>query len=381
MLETTQKSRLELPEGKITQEALEELRAMVGIELRPERYIREATIDTITNYVNGIGDLNPLYRDESYAKWTRYGSIVAPPSFVYARTWPGRSRFGLPGVHGFHAGNEFHFDRVIRLGDRIDCVDRLVKVEEKESRFSQKLVITTVETTFTNQHGERIGRVLGWTTRHERAAARETGKYKDVPAAHTYTASELTRIEQLVANEPDTIRGATPRYWEDVNVGEELPVMVRGPLSITDLTAFLVGTGRGRAHGAALLEARKHPGHYFRNPNAGGALEYTGMGHQLDYVAREVGVPGTYDFGPQRVAWLTTFVTNWMGDSGFLKAARGELRRFNVLGDTTFFTGRVTEKRIEGNEPLVRIEIAGENQRGEATMPGWAMVRLPSKRV
>lgn len=378
---TAEEATLELPEGKITEEALSQLQAMVGIELRPERYIREATIDTITNYVNGIGDLNPLYRDESYAKWTRYGAIVAPPSFLYARTWPGRTRFGLPGVHGFHAGNEFHFDEAIRIGDRIDCVDRLVSVEVKESKFSSKLVVTTVETIFTNQHGARIARVLGWNTRHERAAARNAGKYKDVPATHPYTREELERIERIVVGELDTIRAGEPRYWEDVSVGDELPVMARGPLSMSDLTAFLVGTGRGRAHGVALLEARRHPGHYFRNPKAGGALEYTGMGHQLDYVAREVGVPGTYDFGPQRVAWLVTFVTNWMGDAGFLKTVRGELRRFNLLGDTTFFKGSVTGKRREGDEALVDIAITGENQRGEVTIPGWAVVRLPSRRV
>ena len=34
--------------------------------------------------------------------------------------------------------------------------------------------------------------------------------------------------------------------------------------------------------------------------------------------AKEVGVPGVYDYGPQRSAWMASLVTNWMGDAGFL---------------------------------------------------------------
>ena len=355
--------------------------------MRPERYIREASIDTVTNFCNGIGDLNPLHRDEEYAKWTRWGGILAPSCFLYARTWPGRTRFGLPGVHGFHAGNDFRFERPVRLGDRIDSVERMIGFDEKESRFSGKLVIIHVETTFTNQHGELIATVRGWNTRHERAAARERGKETQEDSvtgggrAYDYAPEELFKIEEAQYTEDERIRGADTRYWEDVQVGDELDAIARGPLTTSDVTAWLVGTGRGRAHGVAIKEARRHPGHYFRNPDAGQGLEYTGMGHQLREVAAQVGVPGAYDFGPQRVSWAGTFVENWMGDDGFLKRLRGELRGFNLMGDTTWLRGAVTRTYWEGDEPLVDIEIRGENQRGRATLPGLATVRLPSKRV
>ena len=280
-------SGLDLPEGRITPEALDDLRRITGLQMRPERYIREATIDTLNNFCNGIGDLNPLHRDEEYAKWTRYGGLLAPGCFLYARTWPGRTRFGLPGVHGFHAGNDFRFEREIRIGDRIDSVERMLGFEEKESRFSGKLVIIHVETTFTNQRGELIATVRGWNTRHERAAARERGKESSEESvtaggrAYDYAPEELYEIEQAQYSEDERIRGGDTRYWEDVKVGDQLDAIARGPLTTSDVTAWLVGTGRGRAHGAALKEARRHPGHYFRNPDAGQGLEYTGMGHQL----------------------------------------------------------------------------------------------------
>lgn len=377
---TTQPPKPQLPEGTITPEAMAELRARIGTQLRPEQYIREATIDTITNFCNGIGDLNPLHRDPSAALWTRYGGIVAPHCFLYARTWPGRTRFGLAGVHGFHAGNDFRFFRRIRLGDRIDAVDKITRVEEKESKFSGQLVITTIETTFTNQHGDLVATVQGWNTRHERQRSREVGKYKDVTTQAVPT-EELLRVEEMQVTESDRLRGANPRYWEDVQVGDALDELARGPLTTTDITAFLVGCGRGRAHGAMLREAGRHAAHYFRNPDAGGALEYTGMGHQLGSVAAQVGAPGVYDFGPQRISWLGTFLEFWMGNDGAIKRLRGELRRFNVVGDITYVNGTVVGKRFEGDEALVDIEITGTNQRGETTIPGLATVQLPTKRV
>jgi len=379
---TAEAPDLHLPEGTITDEAMENLRARIGTQLRPERYIREATIDTITNFCNGIGDLNPLHREPSAAQWSRHGTIVAPHLFLYARTWPGRTRFGLAGVHGFHAGNDFTFYRRVRIGDRIDAVDKITGVEEKPSKFSGRLVITMIETTFTNQQGEVVAVAQGWNTRHERKASRDTNKYKaEAEAERTIDPEQVLRAEHMQITEPERLRGDNPRYWEDVEIGDRLDELVRGPLTTTDITAFLVGCGRGRAHGAMLLEAGRHSAHYFRNPDAGGALEYTGMGHQLGSVAAQVGAPGVYDFGPQRISWLGTFLEYWMGDDGFIKRLRGELRRFNVVGDITYINGTVVGKRFEDGEGLVDIEIVGTNQRGETTIPGLATVRLPAKRV
>ena len=124
--------------------------------------------------------------------------------------------------------------------------------------------------------------------------------------------------------------------------------------------------------------AVKHPGHFFRNPEAGGGIEYTGIGHHRESTAKEVGVPGVYDYGPQRSSWMASLVTNWMGDAGFLKRVRTQMRGFNIMGDCTWARGKVTRKYIKDGNALVDIEIRGENQRGELTTPGLATVLLPS---
>lgn len=368
-------------ETRITDEAIAQARELIGVYLRPEGpYLQDATIDTLRNFCNGIGDVNPLYRDAEYGRRSRCGSMIGHPMFPYAFGWPGRTRWGLPGVHGFYAGNDWEFFRNVRPGDRVNCLERVLGLEEKKSRFSGRLVMQYVEASFTNQRDELVARVLGWCTRHERRAAREAGKYKEV-TPYEYSAAEFEAIDGAVLTEQQRIRGGQTRYWEDVTEGEELTPIARGPLSLMDTMGFLVGCGRGHTHGVLLQSAKKHPGHYFRNPEAGGGVEYTGIGHHRDSIAKQVGAPGTYDYGPQRTTWMCSLVTNWMGDAAFLKRLRAEMRRFNTLGDTTWCRGKATRKYVKDGHALVDVELRGENQRGELTTPGVATVVLPSRDV
>ena len=92
-------SKKGLVEGKITEEALEQLRSRVGIKLRihPDSGNRNIFEETIRRFVNGTGDINPLYRDIEYAQKTRYGKLVAPPSWLYSVFQMGVMQ-GLAGV-------------------------------------------------------------------------------------------------------------------------------------------------------------------------------------------------------------------------------------------------------------------------------------------
>jgi acyl dehydratase len=365
-------------EGKITPEAIKAAENMIGMQLRPEGpYLLDATADTMRNWCNGIGDLNPLYRDEEHGRLSRYGSIVAHPNFPMAFGWVGRTRWGLPGVHGFYAGNDWELFRHIRPGDRITAIERVVGIDVKESKFSGTLVIQYVEASYANQNGDLVARALGTCTRHERKAARDAGKYSEIKT-HEYSAEDFAKIDNAILNEEANMRGGNVRYWDEVQEGEELPEIVRGPLSLMDTMGFLVGSGRGHTHGVIFKNAVKHPGHFFRNPEAGGGIEYTGIGHHRESTAKEVGVPGVYDYGPQRSSWMASLVTNWMGDAAFLKRVRTQMRGFNIMGDCTWCRGKVTKKYVKDGFALVDIEIRGENQRGEMTTPGMATVLLPS---
>ena len=365
-------------EGVITPEAIKAAENMIGMQLRPEGpYLQDATEDTMRNWCNGIGDLNPLYRDLEYGRLSRHGSVVAHPNFPMAFGWVGRTRWGLSGVHGFYAGNDWEFFRHIRPGDRITAIERVVGIDVKESKFSGTLVLQYVEASYANQNGDLVARALGTCTRHERKAAREAGKYDDIKT-HEYSAADFDHIDNAILNEEKNMRGGNVRYWDEVQEGEELPEIVRGPLSLMDTMGFLVASGRGHTHGVIFKNAVKHPGHFFRNPEAGGGIEYTGIGHHRESTAKEVGVPGVYDYGPQRSSWMASLVTNWMGDAAFLKRVRTQMRGFNIMGDCTWARGKVVRKYVKDGHALVDIEIRGENQRGELTTPGLATVLLPS---
>src|SRR5690606_10685168 len=103
--------------------------------------------------------------------------------------------------------------------------------------------------------------------------------------------------------------------------------------------------------------------------------------HWGDGLTQEIGFPLGYDIGTQRIGWFAHLLTNWQGDHGFLKYFRVSLRSPNWLGDTTWIHGRVTGKRIEGEEHLVDCELWGESQRGVRHSEGIATVRLPSRQA
>ncbi len=368
----------EAPEGLINESSMSAARELIGNKLRPEQYLRDASLDSITIFSNGIGDLNPLYRDQEYARWTRFGGLIAHPCFPWTHHWPGRSYWGLPGVHGFGVAIDCEYMRNVRPGDRISIWNRVIDVQEKQSKFSGKMAMQYLESTYINQRDEIICRALGLTARHERKASRDKGKYKEVKT-HVYTPQERDRIDEMVMTEVERIQGQKTRHWEDVKVGDSIDEIARGPLSASDTMAFVIASGRGAAHGVLLRHAAKHPNHYIRNKKTGGGVEYTGIGHHREDFARDVGVPGMYDYLPQRACWFATAITNWMGDDAVLKRLRMEARLFNCQGDTTFISGKVVKKYVKDRCALVDIEMKGINQRGDLSSPGFATVMMASK--
>ena len=176
----------------------------------------------------------------------------------------------------------------------------------------------------------------------------------------------------------EEIRGDNPRWWEDVQVGDDLKPVVKGPMSHGDITAFVAGCIGGISHGIQLREMLRHPSWGFTDPTTG-AQEAIIRVHDIQEAAESAGLPGAYDYGCQRCCWMGHLLTNWAGDDGFVKKMYVELRRFNVVGDTTWCKGKVIAKRQEDGENLVDLEIWGENQRGEQTTKGTAILRLPSR--
>lgn len=253
----------------------------------------------------------------------------------------------------------------------------MVDVKVKESEMAGKIAIQYHDIRYYNQRGELVAKALDWCVRAGRSSSKEKGKYSEIKSA-SYTPEEMKKI--YADYDAEEVQGANPRYWEGVNIGDSLTPVVKGPLSRRDIYAWLMGAGSPfmRAHGLAMSFLKRHPGTDMMDSKTGLA-DVPELVHMEDTRAQEIGLPGAYDYGCQRISWLGNLITNWMGDDGFIKRLRGELRRFNVVGDTTWLKGNVTKRYMDGKEHLVDIECWAENQRGERTLIGSATVRLPAK--
>lgn len=369
----------------ITDESLEKVRRLIGTKLeRIQPYLEELTKDAIRHFAEGIGDRNLLWVDESYAKTTIYGCLIAPPTMLYAfdKYANGGYAGGLPGVHAMFGGSNWEWFLPIKVGDRITSKTIFKDLVEKHGAFAGRMFSQISEVNFYNQHNSQlVARVEPWNLRIERKAAQQRDKYQYlVTESAKYTQKELEHISNTYEEELKNLRGKEPRYWEDVKVGEELPAIVRGPLTVTDLILFVAGWGGLwlKSHGRAFTYHKNHPAADV--PNEQGIPEPAERVHWDDRMANFAGVPKAYDYGPERVAWLGTLMTNWIGDRGFLARLYIEVRRFNLLGDTTWCKGKVIDKRIEKEKHIVKCEVKAEDQRGEVTARGWAEALLPSRK-
>jgi len=367
-----------ISEGLVTSEALEGWKERIGVKLRIGNIFNQfVSREAIRNYALGIGDVNPLWRDEDYAKKTRYKGIVAPPGWFYS-VFPTWVLQGLPGVQAFHSGNDWTFYKPVFYGDIItpECI--FTGFDVKTSKFAGKMVREYQRANFYNQRKELVASTDLWLVRTERAAARKTGKYSTIQLPHPYTEEELEKIDEEILNEQ--IRGNNPRYWEDVKVGDELPPVVKGPFGQMDMIAYTVGAApvQVMAHRASLELYKKHPAWVVRDPNTYSWEPVYGVHFNIP-IAKAVGNPYPYNAGAQSQGWLIQLFTNWMGDDGWLKRNYAEYRHFVYWSDTVWLRGKVVRKHVdEDGEYCVDVKTSAVNQRGEDTMPGYSTVALPS---
>ncbi|HVC44271.1 MAG TPA: MaoC family dehydratase N-terminal domain-containing protein [Candidatus Binataceae bacterium] len=367
----------------ITDKSLADLRKLVDVPIEDtlEPWLHEASRDSVRHWAHGIGDDNPLWCDPAYAAKAHYGRIAAPPSFIFPlnRVFSGYVG-GLPGVHAMFAGIDVIWHQPMLLGDEFTTKVRLKDLIAHETRFAGRSIQQIYRCEFYNQRGELAAEGDSWCFRTERDTARERGtKYSAVrakPPVH-YSREDLAKIFALY--EAEEVRGAKPRYAQDVAVGDKLPTMVKGPMTATGFIAFAQGWGGLyiRANKLAWRQLQKHPG--LGIANKFGIPDVPERVHWEDDLAALVGTPAAYDYGPERCSWMTHHLTNWMGDAGFLKHIAVEIRRHNPVGDTIYITGEVTRRYSEGGTHYAEITQTATQQDGELSVRAKGIVRLPSK--
>ena len=322
---------------------------------------RTVTPEWLHRHSEGAGDYNPLHRDPAYAEAGRYHSLVAGPSFLFsidfgatASIWGHipEADVSMSDLSILYLGADIEWHRPVWVGDRVRSVQTPVEVRRSSSRQLGDTLVCSARTDYYNHRAEVVASMTNHMLRF----------------ANPGSGVESSRPEPTRQVAPDplvwarTRRGAEPRYFEDVRTGEALPNLPKGTYTTTELYLFSYGTltiSRARQVDEGTIDM-----------GAGGRAD-------AEYARKSRAQAATFDYGPQRIAWLTQIVSDWMGDAGDLVSMSAQLRRPNLIGDTNTVTGEVTGVREVDGAGLVDLRLSVVNQEDVETATATATVRLP----
>ncbi len=270
-------------------------------------------------------DDNPIYRDPEYAKASLAGGILAPPLFSRILLYEGtqvHADLGFDWRNVLLGGLEFDYLKPIRAGDTLMGHMRVADLYQKEGRRGGTMTFAVIEITYRNQKGEAV------------LVSRRT----------------LIETQPRPAEVPGmpASRARRSPCFEEIEVGDQAPALVVGPVTRTDFVKF-----------------------------AGASMDFNPNHHDELHAIRS-GYDRIFAMGPLSGAYLGRLLTDWLGDTA--------LRRFGIRfmaqlwpGDVLTCKGVVTKKYEANGEGLVDCEAFAENQRGERVVEGKATAALPQR--
>ena len=160
-----------------------------------DKFLIEAS--HIMMFARSVGDSNPIYHDEEYAKSTEIGGIIPPPTFAQSSAqfdpeyflrpkvggdgWFGSGKEatgskpssgsggGGGAAMGLHAEQHFEYHLPVKAGDTLSTTTKPGKAWEKESKRAGKLKFSESVTEYRNQNGDLVITATGVGVQTERA--------------------------------------------------------------------------------------------------------------------------------------------------------------------------------------------------------------------
>jgi acyl dehydratase len=107
----------------------------------------------IRRFAEAIGDSSPQFNNEAEARNTRFGGMIAPPTFYrsLSAAIPDVD-LNMPSFRGLDGGSDWEYFEPTRPGDRITVQTKIADIRESEGRLGTMVIVTT-ETSYTNQFG------------------------------------------------------------------------------------------------------------------------------------------------------------------------------------------------------------------------------------
>lgn len=121
--------------------------------------LNEVEKGAIRKFAEAIGDYNPIYYDEEYARASGYPTIVAPPTFPasFHSAADLRELLGVSIKSLLHAEQSFEYDRPIFAGDRIFVATRVQDVMERTGPAG-KMDVAVIEDEGRDEEGNVVFR-------------------------------------------------------------------------------------------------------------------------------------------------------------------------------------------------------------------------------
>lgn len=151
-----------------TDEDIKYDRSLLGVEHPVGTF--EVTKEMIVKFAKSSGETNPIYVDEEKAKESRYGGLIAPPTFCNIFISGGKRPDAKIefGDLSFFAGQAIETLLPVRPGDTLETKTKLKEVYAKTGR-SGKMVFAVWETSLTNQNGDTVALVRESFVRRNRS--------------------------------------------------------------------------------------------------------------------------------------------------------------------------------------------------------------------
>jgi hydroxyacyl-ACP dehydratase HTD2-like protein with hotdog domain len=332
------------------------VRAYVGHQSAPVTNRFPISEEMIFELADTIEELNPLYLDAGYANNSRFVGLLCPQVAAWKDWAPRIDYFGagqdthfevpLPfKSYGFNGGSEWTFHRPVRLGDQITKQEKIVDMYERTGRSGQ-LVFIVREMTQSNQRSELL-----LTIRHIsifRKRAETEAADKPLPTGPV----ELPRISPPGPGEAvdKTEWSASPqRTFEQINVGDEIPSVLRGPMTTGHLVRWAAVNGN-----------------------------YARIHWDLPYAMQRQGIANVVVNGSLKNQYLYILAQRFAGEAGWVRKMYLEHRGMDHPGETLTVTGKVREKTARDGFGHVMCDLALRNDRAQ-TSQGWAEVVVPKR--
>jgi acyl dehydratase len=128
-------------------------RQFIGKSSQPVK--NEVEKGAIRKFAQAIGDPNPLYRDEEAAKNSRFGRMVAPPTFSRTFDYGAIPGLEFPKEGLIHGEQSFEYFKPLLAGDVVYCTNTLVDAFEKQGKLG-RMIFLVFEQRVVDETGELV---------------------------------------------------------------------------------------------------------------------------------------------------------------------------------------------------------------------------------